>query len=479
MKHYFTSLLLFLSVLLLNPFFAYADNYQTSVNCAYSHTLGDDAILMFGMPGRAMWHDFFGNQKTDAYSTYVTLREAAGTTCDTLADSSAYWSPAMRLPNQQIAPPKYTKVYYQTVNSTQYPLTSLPEGLQLLAGNHTGTTENPYISFFCNDGSGYSNTDQRTCQRASDGTLQVDIGIRFPNCWDGHTLKAKPSGSPTKPNAVYSNDDGSCPVDYPKHIPTINMNVAYIINGYDKLDLTQVQLSLDPIMNGDQRIDQWGTMYTAHGDFVNGWSPDAAKFMTERCMNNNYDCTGTMPYSYNDPIADTYVSNLADSDKNFGSQPQMLVLGDISNNSALSNPMKIALVKYKIPAMPTQYPADQAARFTYRLRLSGHILTTPANAITMYAYPATTDWDESSVTWNNRPTCDVTSWSSLYLDTAVSYREFDVTKLVQKALQKGQTEIAFCIAGDSKTSGYTYSFSTKETPYLSQLRVVATQPGGA
>lgn len=62
------------------------------------------------------------------------------------------------------------------------------------------------------------------------------------------------------------------------------------------------------------------------------------------------------------------------------------------------------------------------------------------------------------------------------MDNAVSYRELDVTTLVQKALQKGQTEIAFCIAGDSKTSGYTYGFSTKETPYLSQLRVVATQP---
>ena len=231
-------------------------------------------------------------------------------------------------------------------------------------------------------------------------------------------------------------------------------------------------------MNGEQRIEQWGTMYTAHGDFINGWSPDAAKFMTERCMNNNYDCTGHMPYSYSDPIADTYVSNLADSDKNFGSQTQMLALGDISNSSALNNPMKIALVKYKIPPMPTQYPADQTALFSYKLRLSGGILTTPANAITMYAYPANTNWDENSVTWNNRPSCDVSSWSSLYLDNAVSYREFDVTTLVQKARQKGQTEIAFCIAGDSKTSGYTYSFSTKETPYLSQLRVVATQPGG-
>ena len=34
---------------------------QAHVVCSYSHTLGDDAIMMFGMPNQAMWHDFFGN----------------------------------------------------------------------------------------------------------------------------------------------------------------------------------------------------------------------------------------------------------------------------------------------------------------------------------------------------------------------------------------------------------------------------------
>ncbi len=31
---------------------------QAHVVCSYSHTLGDDAIMMYGMPNEAMLHDF-------------------------------------------------------------------------------------------------------------------------------------------------------------------------------------------------------------------------------------------------------------------------------------------------------------------------------------------------------------------------------------------------------------------------------------
>lgn len=47
---------------------------QAHVVCGYHHTLGDDAIMMFGKSNQAMWHDFFGNTHTDAVSTYQTLR---------------------------------------------------------------------------------------------------------------------------------------------------------------------------------------------------------------------------------------------------------------------------------------------------------------------------------------------------------------------------------------------------------------------
>lgn len=46
---------------------------QAHVVCSYSHTLGDDAIMMFGLPNEAMLHDF-GNVHTDAYSSRESLR---------------------------------------------------------------------------------------------------------------------------------------------------------------------------------------------------------------------------------------------------------------------------------------------------------------------------------------------------------------------------------------------------------------------
>ncbi|MGF6901285.1 DUF7594 domain-containing protein [Paraburkholderia sp. GAS348] len=458
------------------PFPAYADNYQTSVNCTYSHTLGDDAILMFGMPGHAMWHDFFGNTGTDASSTYTSLQKSPTTTCTDLADSSAYWAPSLRLPDDTVVRPAYQKTYYQTVNSTENPLTQFPPGLQLLAGDHKGTSPNPYINFLCNDGKGYSHNAERTCLPPSTSEpIQLDIAVQFPNCWDGKTIAAKPSGVTHKPNAVYADASGACPADYPKHIPTVNMNVAYLFPGVASLDLGKVQLSLDPIMNGDQRIDQWGSIYTAHGDFINGWTPDAAKFMTERCMNNNYDCTSYMPYSYVNPIADTYVSNKDDSDRNFGGSGQLLVQGDTSNASESGNPEKITLLKYKIPPLPTSYSEEESAMFKYKVHLYGG-RSTSSGAQTIYIYPTSTEWDENSVTWNNHPDCNYKSYASLYLDEKNQYRDIDVTNLVKQAQQAGQQQIAFCISGDTKKNGDSYTFYSKETNYSPQLIIVGVQP---
>lgn len=82
---------------------------QAHVVCGYSHTLGDDAIMMFGRPNEAMLHDFFGNTHTDASSSRETLRKLEETTCDNKADSSAYWAPSLRLPDGTIVKPAYQK----------------------------------------------------------------------------------------------------------------------------------------------------------------------------------------------------------------------------------------------------------------------------------------------------------------------------------------------------------------------------------
>lgn len=138
----------------LMPLASHAASGQSNVSCSYSHTLGDDAILMFGMPNHAMLHDFFGNTSTDAYSTYDTLQAKPETTCDNKADSTAYWAPTMKLPSGEVVKPSYQKTYYQANSVEKYPLTPFPKGLQLLAGDHVGTAPNPHVSFLCANGNG-------------------------------------------------------------------------------------------------------------------------------------------------------------------------------------------------------------------------------------------------------------------------------------------------------------------------------------
>jgi hypothetical protein len=464
-----------ISLLLFSASPARADNYQTSVACNYSHTLGDDAIMMFGMPNQAMWHDFFGNMKTNAFTTYETLRQTPGTTCDNLADSSAYWAPALMLPGGKIVRPTYQKTYYQTVNSEQNPLIAFPDGLQLLAGDHHGTGPNDHINFFCGSDQTYTTSADRTCGLNPDGkTVQLDIAIKFPNCWDGKTLEAKPVPPDNKPNAVYSDGNGVCPNDYPKHIPTVNMNVAYLFTDITSVDVANIKLSLDPIMDGNKRIDQWGSIYTAHGDFINGWTADATKFMVERCMNNNYDCTAYMPYSYAEPSGDTYVSNGEDSDKNFGSSDKIIAQGDPSGSDSGNSAEKIALVKYSIPVMPTNYPPEQTALFKYYLRIYGG-RSSGTGAEMTYLYPTAVDWDENTVTWNSRPTCDASNYTEFYLDEENKYRDIDVTTVVNNARQAGETQIAFCIGGDQEKTGATYSYGSKESTYPAQLMIRGEQ----
>lgn len=107
---------------------------QTHVVCSYSHTLGDDAIMMFGMPNEAMLHDFFGNVHADAYSSRESLRTQEKTTCDNKADSSAYWAPSLKLPDGTVVKPAYQKTYYQASKVDAWPLHPFPPGAVAAGG---------------------------------------------------------------------------------------------------------------------------------------------------------------------------------------------------------------------------------------------------------------------------------------------------------------------------------------------------------
>lgn len=83
--------------------------------------------------------------------------------------------------------------------------------------------------------------------------MQFNIGIQFPNCWDGANLKPAHGTA----NATYDTK-GQCPSAFPVKIPTVNMNIAYVLPTISSLDTSKVQLSLDPTMHGSEREERWG-----------------------------------------------------------------------------------------------------------------------------------------------------------------------------------------------------------------------------
>ncbi len=76
------------------------------------------------------------------------------------------------------------------------------------------------------------------------------------------------------------------------------MNIARVLPQISSLDTSKVELSMDPVMHGETREERWGSLYTAHADFMNGWTEDGAQFMTDLCMNQGLDCGTTVPYAY-------------------------------------------------------------------------------------------------------------------------------------------------------------------------------------
>lgn len=349
----------------------------------------------------------------------------------------------MKLPDGEIVNPAYQKTYYQSTNVAQYPLHPFPAGLELLAGDHHGTGPSSAITFLCANGKGYTNKVGEICGlRKAGDAVQFNIGIAFPNCWDGVNLKP----THTHNNAIYA-DHGKCSADYPVKIPTVNMNIAWVLPQISSLDTSKVELSMDPVMHGETREERWGSLYTAHADFMNGWTEDGAQFMTDLCMNQGLDCGTTVPYAYSKAEENTWVSS--EDDKPHASVDTLYVQDDWTNGERTQHPETLTLVKFKIPPLPANM---DASLFKYRIRLFGG--KTEANgADQIFFYPTSSDWHVSTVSWNNKPAINYRSDAVLYLDHSHEYRMVDV----DKALAEGKTEISWYIGGDRQGNHYDFT----------------------
>jgi hypothetical protein len=247
-----------------------ADNASViSVQCLSTHQLADDPIVYPGQPGKAHMHEFIGNPSTNASTTFQTMTAAKSSVkCDTHADSSGYWAPAL-YKNGVRVPVLHGIFYYRGPPGVQ----PFPANLKMIAGGDTRSPPVPWeqargLSWSCLD-SGPFYAQPPNCTSIG---KPIKAHIQFPNCWDGFRLDSPDH----KSHMAYWTQNKQCPASHPVRLPRLRQNVAYNIK-----DGRGTYLSSDHDEPGGTQL---------HADFWNTWDQAVLRDAIETCINGNINC---------------------------------------------------------------------------------------------------------------------------------------------------------------------------------------------
>jgi hypothetical protein len=242
--------------------------------CTLTKTLPNDPIMMPGMTGMSMQHDFFGNPAVDAHSTSKSL-VGGSSSCTTSADASAYWTPVVYQDGKALVP-RSTLIYWRAPAASAASVKTMPAGMTMIAGNEAATKSqsDKIVDWTCTPSAG-DVLPTRSDAPHDCGSAFLRLVITFPNCWDGHSL-----GGKGQTNVVYQSSSGVCPTSHPVQIPQIVMHVAYPTSTASNLTL-----SIGPT--------QTGPTVTGHADFMMGWNQPRMDANVAACIDTQTRCGRT------------------------------------------------------------------------------------------------------------------------------------------------------------------------------------------
>ena len=297
------------------------------VHCDLSHRLSDDPIVHPHHKGAAHSHEFYGNRSTSAHSNLGNLR-GAGTTCDQPQDKSGYWIPTLYKFGNPVEADSIT-AYYRAGGKSPALIQSLPDGLQMIAGDADSkeVQDDDIVDWTCVKGSAFSDTilgrseakpalrqakrevkrlrTRRAAIRSgASGSLKavkrsladaqeelalakldvrpsslpncppnarIHLSLNFPDCWDGKRLDSRDH----KKHMTYSEwSDGEarCFPSHPIAVPAITFSISW------------------PVRDGLGARLASGPVRTMHGDVFSAWDPGAQASVVSGCLNADVDC---------------------------------------------------------------------------------------------------------------------------------------------------------------------------------------------
>jgi Domain of unknown function (DUF1996) len=228
-----------------------------AVRCDFSHRLSDDPIKFPGQPGASHSHDFFGNESTDAFSTYQSMTASgASTTCSRPEDKAGYWIPT---------------VSWKDSKGTQTTLMANRAVFYYRAGLKDYRTVQPFapdlrdindarITWYCGTGDDKASSATPPTQ-CSGGVL--GLKIVFPDCvardptTGGQQLDSPDHESHMVKSRLQDGNTRVCPADHPIPVPTLTVNINFPM----------------PTTSGTVVLSS-GDASTIHADFWNTWNQD-------------------------------------------------------------------------------------------------------------------------------------------------------------------------------------------------------------
>ncbi|GGQ07018.1 membrane protein [Streptomyces griseomycini] len=256
----------------------------------------DNVIAAPGVSnGAHHFHDYIGNQATNAFSSDEELAQA-DTSCEDQGDKSSYYWPVLRLQNGtreqdadspgggiegnvgEIVTPKEVTLTF--VGNPQGEVTAMPRLLRIITGDAKSFVNGPAnanASWSCTGFEDRQLTDKYPlCPQGSDVVRTFD----FQSCWDGRNIDS----ANHRTHMAFTDAEGNCPSGF-EPVPQLVQRIVYDVDAPSLEDGGRTT----PLFAVDSFPEQLHKPITDHGDFINVFDEDLMNEMVD-CINEGRTC---------------------------------------------------------------------------------------------------------------------------------------------------------------------------------------------
>jgi hypothetical protein len=256
----------------------------------------DNVIVAPGVGnGAHHFHDYIGNQASDAFADDEELA-GADTSCADEGDRSSYYWPVLRLQNGkqerdaaapgggiegnagEIVTPKDVTLTF--AGNPRGEVTAMPRLLRIITGDakaFANGTANANASWSC---TGFEDRQLKDKYPLCPDGSDVVRTFRFQSCWDGRNIDS----ANHRTHVAFAAPDGTCPEGF-RAIPQLVQRIVYDVDRPSVEDGGRTT----PLFAVDSFPEQLHKPVTDHGDFINVFDEDLMREMVD-CINEGREC---------------------------------------------------------------------------------------------------------------------------------------------------------------------------------------------